>query len=305
MDAIGKNILTNLMMNCRTTYEEMAVKNNISANAIKKRISNMISVGVIERFIIALSVEMLNAEMLMCLIYTNGREDSDQFINEIGNDPRFGAVGRASGSIYVIFATYLNGTIGIGEIRAFFGEYPFVKEVELFPLILERGSRIELSITELTILKYLYENPRMSFSEITTNTGISSKMVHDIIKNLIDNKIIRFSIHWNPGDGGAVFVMIKIEWDEKKANFLDVLAILPKNFPDEYFLPAGICATHPIIFAAFILNNTKPIPEISKKIRSFPFIKAVTAIIGEPNKTFSDYSTIRLKEMIDAVKLPF
>ena len=106
MDPIDKNILTDLMINCRTTYQEMALKYNLSANAIKKRINNMISKGVIEQFTISLSLEMIDAEIMMSIVHTDGTEDEEKFIIEIGTDPRFSAVGKTS----VIFTYVLLNT---------------------------------------------------------------------------------------------------------------------------------------------------------------------------------------------------
>jgi DNA-binding Lrp family transcriptional regulator len=298
MDVIDKNILTDLMINCRTTYQEMALKYNLSANAIKKRINNMISKGVIERFTIQLSLAMIDAEILMSLVNTDGTEDEEKFIEEIGNDPRFSAVGQASGNLYIAYAKYYNGTIGLSEIRSFFTKYSFIKNIELYPLLMNQGGKAELSRTELTILKFLMENPRMPISEISSKSGISSRMVSAVVNDLVERGIIMLSINYNPGAGDSILFLVKIEWDDTELKLDDLLTWLPKEFPDEYWVPAGVCVTSPTVFGAFISSNVKRIPEITKEIRRNPSIKAVTPIIGQPNSTFPDYSVLRLKELL-------
>jgi DNA-binding Lrp family transcriptional regulator len=297
MDVIDKNILTDLMINCRTTYQEMALKYNLSANAIKKRTNNMISKGVIERFTIQLSLAMIDAEILMSLVNTDGTEDEEKFIDEIGNDPRFSAVGQASGNLYIAFAKYHNGSIGLSEVRSFFSKYSFVKNIELFPLLMNLGGRADLSRTELTILKFLMENPRMPISEVSSRSGISSRMVSTIITDLVDRGIIMLSITYSPGADSILFLE-KIEWDDQKLKLDELLAWLPMEFPDDYWVPAGISATSSIVFGAFISSNLKRIPEITKGIKKNPSVKAVTPIIGQPNRTFPDYSVLRLKELM-------
>lgn len=299
MDVIDKNILTDLMINCRTTYQEMALKYNLSANAIKKRISNMISKGVIERFIIQLSLAMIDAEMLMSIVYTDGTENEEKFIEEIGNDPRFSAVGRASGNIYFAFAKYFNGSEGLSEVGSFFRKNNFVKTVELHPLLMNRGEKAELSVTELTTIKFLLKNPRMPISEISSRSGITTRMINTVIKDLMARGIILLSINYSPGAGDSILFLEKIEWDDQKLKLDELLEWLPKEFPDDYWVPAGICATNPIVFGAFLSNNLSRIPEITKGIKKNPSVKAVTPIIGQPSKTFPDYSDLRLKEIVN------
>ena len=296
MDVIDKNILTDLILNCRTSYQDMAIKYNLSANAIKKRINNMISKGVIEKFTIQLSLDMIDADILMCIIQTDGTEDEEQFLEYIGNDPRFSSLGRASGNLYIAFAKYMNGTAGLSEIRLFLNK-KFVNNIELFPLLMDRGGKIEFSRTELTILKYLMENPRIPISEISNKSGISSKMISTIITDLSERGIVLFSITYSPGTDSILFLE-KIDWNDQEMRLNELLEWLPKRFPEDFWIPAGICATEPIVFAAFISNNLARIPEITKRIKENKAVKSVTPIIGQPNKVYPDYSVLKLQELV-------
>jgi hypothetical protein len=162
---------------------------------------------------------------------------------------------------------------------------------------MNRGGKSDLSRTELTILKYLMQNPRIAISEISSRSGISSRMVSTIITDLIDHGIINLSITYSPGSDSILFLE-KIEWDEQKLKLEELLAWLPMEFPDDYWIPAGISASTPIVFGAFISNNLKRIPEITKGIKKNSAVKAVTPIIGQPNRTFPDYAVLRLKKLL-------
>ncbi|MHA2366940.1 MAG: winged helix-turn-helix transcriptional regulator, partial [Candidatus Hodarchaeales archaeon] len=188
MDLIDKNILLNLVVNCRRSYQEMAHKNGISANGIKKRINKMISLGLIENFYTELSLAMVDAEMSLSLIYTDGTEDEQAFLDQLGNDPRVNTVGQASGGVWIVFAIYTNGSVGLSELGTFFRIFPFVKNIELHPLLYFQGKKInKFSMSELTVLKYLIEDARMTISEISRRSGITSRMVSSVIKEFQEN----------------------------------------------------------------------------------------------------------------------
>ena len=72
----------------------MANKHGVSANAIKKRVKKMLETGSIEGFSVELSLAMLDAEVVMCLAYTDGTEDENTFIEEIGNNYMVSTIGK-------------------------------------------------------------------------------------------------------------------------------------------------------------------------------------------------------------------
>ncbi|MHA2425196.1 MAG: Lrp/AsnC family transcriptional regulator, partial [Candidatus Thorarchaeota archaeon] len=74
MDAIDKSILMALDQNCRLSYEALARDLGVSANAIRKRITNLIESRVITDFVVLFSAAMTGAESLFLQIETDGCE---------------------------------------------------------------------------------------------------------------------------------------------------------------------------------------------------------------------------------------
>ena len=75
LDLIDKGIIMDLDRNCRVSYEILSRKYNLAANSIKRRIEKLLESGVIQRFTIELSLAMMDSELMLALISTEGLED--------------------------------------------------------------------------------------------------------------------------------------------------------------------------------------------------------------------------------------
>ena len=294
MDSIDRNILLDLFSYCRVTFQEIAEKNDVSANAIKKRFNKMHSMGVIEDFYVELSLAMVDADISMSLVTTDGTED-EEFIETIGNNPMVSYIGKMSGGIYNVFACF-SGTSGLSELGSFLRNLPQVRTVELHPLLYAKGEKIEFSPLQLKVLRYLVEDSRMPVSEIAKRSGLTSRIVSKVINELKEGGGVNFTISWNPNAGGLV-IMLRIHWDEKEINFNQILSLLQKQFPLEYFAPM-ISATNPLLFASFIVKDMKRVQEISQELKKNPKITSLITYLGEPSRVYPDIKTIRLKEIL-------
>ncbi|MHA1978034.1 MAG: winged helix-turn-helix transcriptional regulator [Candidatus Hodarchaeales archaeon] len=294
MDSIDKNILLDLHVNCRATFQQMATKNGLSSNAIKKRFNNMLSTGVIEKFHVELTLAGVDAEMLMALITTDGNENVD-FVETMGNHPMISYIGKMSGGIYNVFSCF-QGTVGLSEMGKYFRNLPSVTNVEMYPLLITRGYKVEFSNSQITVLKCLIENPRERVSELSKKTGLTSRMVSKTIHELMEEGGLSFGISWNPNIGGLV-AMIRVQWDEPTSNLSEILNFLQNSFPEEYFAPM-ITASNPVVFATFIVEDLTRVQQISTEIRKYSPVTNVITYMGEPSRVFPDIKTIKLKELL-------
>ncbi|PWI48297.1 hypothetical protein CEE45_07525 [Candidatus Heimdallarchaeota archaeon B3_Heim] len=297
MDSIDKNILLDLHVNCRTTFQEMANKNGVSANAIKKRFNKMLSTGVIENFYVELPLAGVDAELLMALITTDGNEDGN-FVEVMGNHPMISYIGKLAGGMYNVFSCF-QGTIGLSEMGAFFRNLPSVTNVEIHPLLYWRGNKVEFTNLQGKVLKCLIEDPRRAASEIAKQTGLTSRMVSKTINELMEKGGVILGIIWNPNLGGIV-AMIRISWLEQKTNLKEIISFLQKNFPEEYFAPM-ISATSPVLFATFIVKDLKVVQTITSEIKKFQHVTNVITYLGEPSRVFPDIKTTKLKELLNSI----
>ncbi|MFW9992892.1 MAG: winged helix-turn-helix transcriptional regulator [Candidatus Odinarchaeota archaeon] len=297
MDSIDKNILMDFMADCRITYQELALKHGMSANAIKKRVNKMIEIGVIVEFYVELSIAMIDAELTLCLVTTDGTEDDEVFLNEVGNNMYINTVGKASGSVYFVFAACINGSRGLSELGAFLRNLTPVTKVELHPLLFPAGKKVTFTTTQLMVLRHLAENPRISISELASKSGLTARMARKTIDGLKSGGGLLFGVRYNANAGDSIVFIARIHWDEKATDSGKVIHWLQKRFPDEFFVPM-LSAVNPLVFISFMVNDLQRISEIAREIKKAPGISKVITIIGEPSKVFPDIRSIRLKELI-------
>ncbi|MHA2096881.1 MAG: winged helix-turn-helix transcriptional regulator [Candidatus Hodarchaeales archaeon] len=298
MDSIDKGIIVDLMMNARISYQEMANKYDLSANAIKNRIKKMLAVGMFKEHYIALSNAMVDCEPFVCYIDTDCTEDIDAFADKLGNDFRINTVGPSSRGRYFVLGIYPNGSTGLSELGNFIRSFPFVNNIELFPTISPNGTKVQLSQTELIILKNLFENPRIPISEIARRSGIAPGMITDILNNLIHSGVIETGTRILPNAGDLISLIFRIYFDAKSTSATELLKWMKNEFPDDFAMPANISAIQPSFSAIFSVVKLKEIHNITQRLRQHPHIISTTTFIWEPIRLYPDLRTIRLKEMI-------
>ncbi len=301
MDGLDRQILLDLSDNCRVTYQGMAQKHNVSANAIKKRVMKLLSLGVIEGFFVELTYAMIDAEPCMAIVTTDGTED-ESFIETIGNNPLAGPIGKLTGSMYNIIGVY-QGSSSLAELGSSIRNIPCVINVELHPLILFKGNKIDFSVTEKKVLQYLVSDPRMAISEVAKKSGLTSRTVRNTINELISGSGVHFGIHMNPSAGTGITVMIRIHWEEKAINVGEVLTYLSKTFPEEFFVPL-LSATNPLVFAIFLTSDLRRIQEINQILRQKTEFTTIITYLGEPARLFPDLKQLRLKEILSEAGFP-
>ncbi|MHA1937326.1 MAG: Lrp/AsnC family transcriptional regulator, partial [Candidatus Thorarchaeota archaeon] len=165
MDLIDKGILSDLLENCRITYEELSRKHGISANAVKKRVQKLEESGVIHCYSIRLSLAMLDAQFLFGLLQTDGSQDEEAFVNKIGENPSIVAAAAYSDGYYALLAEYVS-TVELMELGSHLRTLDGVEDVELHTLVSKRGTKTDLSTNHLRVLYYLRKNPRISIVDL-------------------------------------------------------------------------------------------------------------------------------------------
>ncbi|MFX0210900.1 MAG: winged helix-turn-helix transcriptional regulator [Candidatus Hodarchaeota archaeon] len=299
MDELDKNILVTLFQNCRTPYRLMAQNNGVSANTIKKRVKKLLDTGVITDFIVDLSLEMVDGERCFIFIATNGTEEEESFIQQIGTNPSVRYIAQVSGGAYIIFATYTDGTRDLSKIRTYLRGFHAVQNVEIHPLIEQRGKKADLSELQLIVLRQLAKDPRMPICEIARRTGLTSRTVRRLVSDFIKGDSVELTICWNLNGGNSIAFLARVHWDEKMMDFNKVHELIQNEFSAEYWREISyVSAISPVLFAVFIVNNMKSIENITKKVRKMPHITSVVTIMGKPVRSFPDIKTKRVQELL-------
>ena len=296
LDLIDKGIIMDLDRNCRVSYEILARKYNLAANSIKRRIEKLLESGVIQRFNIQLSLAMMDAEVMLALISTEGLEDEKAFLEKIADNPMVLQVGFVPSGNCAVFAEYI-GSQGLSDLGLFLRGLEGVKEVELHTLLVERGGKVELTTLKLKVLRCLVQDARMPISEIAERTGLTAKRVRKVLDQLLDNEVVRFSIRANLNAGEDTAFLAKIHWDQKNAEHDDVVEWLKTKFPKElwYFF---FSASEPTVFGIFVVEHLREAESIAQRMRSVSLIESVEILTLYPSKKSPGLREKQLERML-------
>jgi Lrp/AsnC family leucine-responsive transcriptional regulator len=297
MDEIDKVILLDLSNNCRLPYQVLANKLKISSNAVKKRVDHLIEKGVIERFSVDLSLEMFRGDVALIILETDGTENEQKFCDNLGENPMIGLVGPCSGSMYMIFATYI-GTAGLSDLGIFLRTQRSVKSVEIFPLIYARGKSVHYSKSHLKVLRCLVEDVRMPVVDIAHKTELAARTVRRLIDEIVESEGVKLSLSWDLNASDGIVMIAKTSWIPERTNIDEIVTWFSSQFP-EFYTPM-IAASEPVIFAAFVGSDLKRLTEIAKQIRDSERVKSVTSILGRPLHSYPDLKRYELDRLLSS-----
>ena len=300
MDDIDKRIIFQLDSDCRMTYQKLADKLGITATAVKKRVMKLVDQGVIDRFMATLNFKMIDSDLLLALVQTDGSEFEEDFIEELGNQPlvvQVSPIVCGTGGFYAVFAV-TSGLSGLSDFGTYIRTLDPVKNSDIHVLLYPGGKKVVLTKTQLRVLKYLVDNPRMSIVEIAEQSGMTARRIRRTIEELQDGEGVLFSVLWNLGIGGLTEVLLQIEWDEKTANHELVIDWLKKNYPLEYWSPF-ISAAFPVIFARFVVEKLETIELIAREVKRAPFVKSLSTLVFYSNYIFDWPGVTELRRLFE------
>ncbi|MHA2352994.1 MAG: winged helix-turn-helix transcriptional regulator, partial [Candidatus Thorarchaeota archaeon] len=212
MDSIDKRILLALDENCRMSYQALAEKLGLTATAIKKRMDRLIETRVIEEFSIILKPAMMESDYLIALVFTDGSENEEEFIEQIGSHLMVVQVGQLAtgiGRLYFLHCEYV-GAEGLQNLGTFLRTLDSVTSIELHTTMTQRGEKFDIKKMHLRVLKHLLEDARMQVSEISEHSGLTSRRVSRAIQEMHDSNAFWFATRWNLSFGKNTEFYLKI-----------------------------------------------------------------------------------------------
>jgi DNA-binding Lrp family transcriptional regulator len=288
--------------NCRLSYRDLADTVNLSANAVKKRVARLLETGIINRFLVILSLEMINADMVLAIVHTDGSEFQNEFREQISHYEDvilISSVACGMGGLYCVFAQVI-GPSGLSDFGSFLRSFDSVDQVDLHVLLYPRGGKTEFTTLELRVIKHLIDDPRMPIVEIAKQSGLTSRRVRKILGELQKKDAIFMAILWDLGAEGLTEAHVRVEWDDKKVTYKEITEWLDKEFPHEYW-SSFVSAMHPVLFARFVIEKLEKIESISQRIRLADFTNSVSTLVFYSNTLCSWPAEIKLKEMTDSI----
>lgn len=277
MDPLDRSIFDAIDANCRTSYEELARKHGITPNAVRKRVLKLIDSGVIQEFSVFLSLAQIDANYLVAILKSDGTQDDELLTNQLTDNRMVFVVLPLSNGNFIIHAMYA-GPEGLSELGQFLRSLDGIESVEMHTTIAERGKKIELSKTQFKVLNCLYDDPRMSISDIAKQTSMSARRVRRTIDELEESDAVQWSLLWNPNAGGYITFLARSVYDEREVVFEEIDDWCRKSFPREYFYSHRL-ATEPSTISVFQVERITELEKIYRAIKNVQGIKKVTTYI--------------------------
>jgi len=218
LDSIDKRILLALDEDCRLSYQALAEKLGLTATAIKKRMDKLVETGVIEEFCIVLKPAMMGSDYLIALVYTDGSEDEEEFIDLIGSNLMVVQVGQivtSVGRLYFVHCEYV-GAEGLQNLGAFLRTLDSVTDIELHTTLISHGEKWDVKKLHLRVLKHLLDDARMQIGDISERSGLTARRVSRAIQEMQDSNAFWFAVRWNLSLGTNTEFYLKIRYDEQR-----------------------------------------------------------------------------------------
>ena len=301
VDSIDKQILDILAVDCRTPYREIAKSLEMSTTAIKDRVDNLVSGGVISEFIVRFSPAMIDCEVLLFWLKTDGQEDRTQFISEIGKNRGLIQISPLYGGDYFGAVEYTS-TLEMATIIEAIKSNPHVNHTEIHTVLTRRGKKTNLSNLQLRVLKALVKDARMQITDIAGESGLTVRIVRKTLREIKESEAIAFTLRWRLNVGERLTVLLKLKWDPKKISRDEVIDFMNKNHPDRWWeiIPS---ASEPILFAAMTVDNMNQVDEITTNMKSLPGVIYSEAFTYRPSHNFKGLRRLLLEEAVQAVGL--
>ena len=299
MDKIDKAILRELnQVNCRASYRSLARKFGLSPNTVKNRVTKMIEQGVILKFCVSYIWEQLGYEPNFGLVFTDGTENSEEFVLRIGRNHNIWNVltlSTTEGGAYFVWGGNRSPN-ELAELGAMLRGIDEVQKIDLHMAYRTwRGSKIEFSKAQLKVYHCLKQDPRMRIEEISKKAGMATKTVRRILRELEPRTVINYHCRVDLSAGGLVDAFVRVEWDDKMTSLDEMSDWIKGEYSDDLW-DLLISSTDSVMFVDLMLDSVLDLERISNRIREAPFVKSAAPLTAIGSTAFKYGPPETLKE---------
>lgn len=307
VDLIDKGILEQLSANCRISYEELSRLFGISANAIKRRVQKLEESRVIDGYGVFLTPQMMHVEFVFGLVFTDGSQDETELMNLIGNHECAIAAAAYTNGVYALVAEY-DTSDRLMHFRTFLKRLESVNEVKLYHYVEDTGpigaisghEKKELNKLHLRVIRVLVDDPRMPISDLAKDSGLTAKRTRKIVRELVECDKFIFGPLLELGNAGSIPFILRIGFDEKKMNSIEVSDWMKESFP----LPSWQsfpCVSEPLVFSLLCVDEINQIDDIVRNVRQQDFTKSAQVMISTHHGYFPGLRSRKLLELIASI----
>ncbi|MFW9828111.1 MAG: winged helix-turn-helix transcriptional regulator [Candidatus Thorarchaeota archaeon] len=281
MDNKDIDILKLLLFDGRMTYEAIANKIKETPYLVKKRINNLVKMGVIMKFVTNLNFLLFQKSVCYTLADVKEKIDQRELIEHIGKLEMVTGGAISLQNKMQIIHTYSDDHDFKNNLKKLM-EFEEIQNIENFILLIPPN--LDFKNTRLTkidwkIINSIKDNCRKTDVEIANELGISSKTVKRRLRYLRENNIIIFMIDLDTSAADFLSYLLIVKFQRIASDSLNKVMKIVKN----YFYVWRIANQEAFIFTVFI-NKLREIDEQVKEIESIPYIKEVISFV--PTKMF-------------------
>ncbi|MFX0023744.1 MAG: winged helix-turn-helix transcriptional regulator, partial [Candidatus Hermodarchaeota archaeon] len=281
MDDKDLELLKLLLFDGRMTYELIAKKLKLTPYLIKKKIQNLVDMGVIMKFTTNLNFLLFQKSVCYTLAEVKQGTDQQELIERLGKfDEVTGGAISLQNKMQIIH-TYSDDYEFKKNLEKFM-QHDEILNTENFILLIPPNlgfKNTRLIKTDWKIINSIKDNCRKTDIEISNELGISSKTVKRRLDYLRENNIILFMIDLDTSAADFLSYLLIVKFQKIASESLNqVMKIINK-----YFYVWRVANQEAFIFTVFI-DKLREVDEQVKEIEIVPYVKEVISYV--PTKMF-------------------
>ncbi len=301
LDYIDKQILYILGTDCRTPYREIAKSLGMSVTAIKSRVDDLITNGIIVDFHVEFASSMIGSDVLYMWLKTDAIEDIEQFISEIALHRGVMQITRIYGGDLMVIAEYTS-SLELATLTEAFRRNPHIISMEMHTLLSPHGKKVDLTHLQLRVLKALLKDARMQINDIASETGLTVRIVRKTLRELKQSEAIRFTLIWRLNVGERVTFILKMRWDPKQTSREQIIEMMVKRYQEEFWEILA-SANEPFLVVAATVDSMNDVDAITTNLKSYPGITYSEAFLYRPTYRYKSIKRLRLEEAVQAAEV--
>jgi len=273
MDTLDRLILGELAIQCRVSFSKLAEKFNVSLNTIKNRVEGLVKEGVINRFVVQLPLEVLQADFAVLLLDIEPDTRKEDLIN-LGTHPSIMAMGlgyELSGFAVAVYRTNAE----LSQVVDYLQASDIIKGVHALPMVgppapidrsLAKGLDA-LKKIDWKIIRSLQWDGRKALGEIAKDVGASVPTVRKRLDFMREHNLIAETIEINPAASDHdLIVMLRVSNPIiTQRELFEIDLMFREQWPKEYWLNYRL-ADRPEIMATFVVDSAKRVAELRSEM---------------------------------------
>lgn len=281
MDDKDLELLKLLLFDGRMTYELIAKKLKLTPYLVKKKIQNLVDMGVIMKFTTNLNFLLFQKSVCYTLAELKQGTDQQELIERLGKlDEVTGGAISLQNKMQIIHI-YSDDYEFKKNLEKFM-QHDEILNIENFILLIPPNlgfKNTRLIKTDWKIINSIKDNCRKTDIEIANELGISSKTVKRRLDYLRENNIIIFMIDLDTSAADFLSYLLIVKFQKIASESLNKVGKIVKN----YFYMWKVANQEAFIYTVFI-EKLRDIDEQVKEIEKVPYVKEVISYV--PTKMF-------------------